>query len=72
MDNSREPATKQDLADMESRLVERMRDMQTELLKAFLPFREQVQLRQSTLETRSRMSTTAKLPGVAVFTAATI
>lgn len=42
MDDSREPATKQDVADvrtemqaMEDRLIEAIRDGQTELLKAF-------------------------------------
>jgi hypothetical protein len=30
---------------LEERLLERMRDMQTELLKAFLPYQEQAQLR---------------------------
>lgn len=40
------------LKEMEERLIERMRDMQTELLKAFLPFREQVNLREATLEAR--------------------
>lgn len=56
------PATKRDLREMEERidarmdarltsleerLLERMRDMQTELLKAFLPFQEQSGLRDS-------------------------
>jgi hypothetical protein len=36
----------------EERLTERMRDMQTELLKAFLPFREQIGLREAALEAR--------------------
>jgi hypothetical protein len=36
----------------EHALTERMRDMQTELLKAFLPFREQVSLREQALEAR--------------------
>lgn len=54
---------KQHLDAMEARLVEqmrelgdnlteKMRDMQTELLKAFLPFREQVGLREAALEAR--------------------
>ena len=43
---------KQHLDAMEARLVEQMRDMQTELLKAFLPFREQVSLREQSLEAR--------------------
>ena len=33
-----------ELKQVEDRLTEHMRDMQTELLKAFLPFREQVGL----------------------------
>jgi hypothetical protein len=37
-DNS--PATKHDLAAMEERLVEKMRDMQTELLRGFAAFTE--------------------------------
>jgi hypothetical protein len=32
------PATKRDIHALEERLLERMRDMQTELLKAFLPY----------------------------------
>ena len=42
------PATKRDIRELElritsleERLLERMRDMQTELLKAFLPYQEQ-------------------------------
>lgn len=35
---------KQDLAAAESRLSEQLRDMQTELLKAFLPWQEQVRI----------------------------
>ena len=35
------PATKPDIHALEERLLERMRDMQTELLKAFLPYQEQ-------------------------------
>jgi hypothetical protein len=34
---------------MEERLMEQMRDMQTELLKAFLPFQEQSRLRDAAL-----------------------
>jgi hypothetical protein len=34
------PATKKDLAELEARLSEQMRDMQTEILKAFLPWQE--------------------------------
>jgi hypothetical protein len=40
------------LAGMEERLLERMRDMQTELLKAFLLYQEQTRLRNSALEAR--------------------
>ena len=40
------------LAGMEERLLERMRDMQTELLKAFLLYQEQKRLRDSALEAR--------------------
>ena len=40
------------LSGMEKRLLERMRDMQTELLKAFLPYQEQASLRDSALEAR--------------------
>jgi len=35
------PATKRDIHALEERLLECMRDMQTELLKAFLPYQEQ-------------------------------
>jgi hypothetical protein len=48
------PATKRDIRALEERLLERMRDMQTELLKAFLPYQEQTWLRDSALETRPR------------------
>jgi hypothetical protein len=40
------------LAGMEERLLGRMRDMQTELLKAFLPYQEQKRLRDAALEAR--------------------
>ena len=40
------------LTGMEERLLERMRDMQTELLKAFLPYQEQTRLRDAALEAR--------------------
>lgn len=40
---------------LEAKLVERMRDMQTELLKAFLPFRESVGLRETDLEQRQNV-----------------
>ena len=46
------PATKRDVRELEERLLERMRDMQTELLKAFLPYQEQAGLRDSALEAR--------------------
>ena len=49
------PATKRDIhwnGSLEERLLERMRDMQTELLKAFLPYQEQTRLRDSALEAR--------------------
>jgi hypothetical protein len=46
------PATKRDIRELEERLLERMRDMQTELLKAFLPYQEQTRLRDSALEAR--------------------
>jgi len=46
------PATKRDVRELEERLLERMRDMQTELLKAFLPYQEQTRLRDSALEGR--------------------
>ena len=46
------PATKRDIHALEERLLERMRDMQTELLKAFLPYQEQTRLRDSALEAR--------------------
>ncbi len=39
------PATKQDLAAMEERLIEKMRDMQTELLRGFAAFSESQTLR---------------------------
>jgi len=40
------------MVEMESRLVERMRDMQTELLNAYLPAQEQTRVRSSVLEAR--------------------
>lgn len=61
------PATKRDLRLLEERLSERMdsqikaseerlsehmRDMQTEILKAFMPFQQQVSIRYTALETR--------------------
>jgi hypothetical protein len=39
------PATKGDLIDLEERLTESMRDIQTELLKAFYGFTQTVQAR---------------------------
>ena len=44
---------KQHLVAMESRLTERMRDMPTELLKAYLPAQEQGRVRDSALEARA-------------------
>jgi hypothetical protein len=38
MPDGTEPATKQDLKDTEDRVVETMRDIQAELLKAFYNF----------------------------------
>jgi hypothetical protein len=35
MENGGRPATRQDLSDLEARIIETMRDIQTELLKAF-------------------------------------
>ena len=40
MDNGQQPATKQDVADAVDRVVETMRDIQTEILKAFYSFAE--------------------------------
>ena len=37
----------------EARLIERMRDMQTELLKAYLPAQEQGRVRDTALEARN-------------------
>lgn len=47
-----DPELQQYLEAMESRLTERMRDMQTELLKAFLPFQQEAGLRHSAVEVR--------------------
>jgi hypothetical protein len=47
---------KADMAATADRLTEQMRDMQTELLKVFLPFREQVANREAILETRLNAS----------------
>ena len=44
-DDRNAPATKGDLEDIEARLNERMRDMQTKLLKAFFGFAESAQAR---------------------------
>jgi hypothetical protein len=44
------PATKNDLRQMEDRLSEQMRDMQTELLKAFLPWQDNVRIQFRELE----------------------
>jgi hypothetical protein len=38
------PATKRDLAQLEERLLERMRDMQTELLMAFQPWQDSIHI----------------------------
>jgi hypothetical protein len=46
------PQPKPDIHALEERLSERMRDMQTKLLKAFLPYQEQTRLRDSALEAR--------------------
>jgi len=40
------------MTELEARMIERMRDMQTELLKAYLPAQEQARLRDSALEAR--------------------
>jgi hypothetical protein len=45
MDNGHEPATKADLAALEQRLVEAIRDNETHLLKAFYGFTESVSAR---------------------------
>jgi hypothetical protein len=46
MDDDRNaPATKADLAELEDRLTEVMRDMQTELLKSFYGFMETIRTR---------------------------
>ncbi len=47
------------LAEMETRLTERMRDMQTELLKAFLPWQEQVRIQFRELEVNTGNSVQA-------------
>jgi hypothetical protein len=47
-----EMASKADLAELRDALTEQMRDMQTEILKAFLPFREQVTNREAAMEVR--------------------
>jgi hypothetical protein len=43
---------KHDMAGMENRLSERIRDSQTEILKAFLPYQESQNLRLRTLEAK--------------------
>jgi hypothetical protein len=51
MDNDRNaPATKGDLADQEARIVEAIRDAQTEVLKAFYGFAESNRQRVAQLE----------------------
>jgi hypothetical protein len=42
--------TKKDLREVEDRLSEQMRDMQTELLKAFLPWQDNVRIQFRELE----------------------
>lgn len=57
MDDENGPATKKDLRELEERLQateerlsEQMRDMQTELLKAFLPWQDNVRIQFRELE----------------------
>ena len=69
MDDER-PATKKDLEELkvelkaemgglEDRLLEKMRDMQTELLRAFVPFQESSSLRMRNLEANTSNDITA-------------
>jgi hypothetical protein len=53
------PATRKDLAEMEGRISEQMRDMQTELLKAFLPWQDQVRVQFRELEANTGNSVVA-------------
>ena len=50
MENGQQPATKQDVLDSEDRVVETMRDIQTEILKAFYAFAESNRQRVTQLE----------------------
>ena len=50
---------KKDLTELEARLSEQMRDMQTELLKAFLPWQEQVHSQFRKLEANTGNSVTS-------------
>lgn len=50
MADENDPATKKDIQALEERLSEQMRDMQTELLKAFLPWQDQVRIQFRELE----------------------
>ncbi len=52
MEGRLQQGLKQDMTEMEARLIERMRDMQTELLKAYLPAQQQSQIRDNLLEAR--------------------
>ena len=45
MGDNQQPATKQDLLDLEDRLVEKMRDMQTEVLRAFHDWARPVEIK---------------------------
>ncbi|MEQ1884038.1 MAG: hypothetical protein ABL967_03195 [Bryobacteraceae bacterium] len=49
MPDNNQTATKQDLLDLEDRLVERMRDMQTEVLRAFHDWARPVEIKLRTL-----------------------
>lgn len=53
------PLTRRDLAATEERLSEQLRDMQTELLKAFLPWQDQVRIQFRELEANTGNSVTA-------------
>ena len=61
-DERNSPATKGDLLDLEERLTESVRDIQTELLKAFYGFTQTVQARfqeqdQTEISLKRRIST---------------
>lgn len=49
MTENNQPATKQDLHEMEDRLVEKMRDMQTEVLRAFHDWARPVEIKLRTI-----------------------